>query len=202
MSTSDLCQALLGQYPWKHYFKDSHIITLLSECHRERNTTALWTQSCISLNQHQHTHSLYSCFTLYCIWCQQISLSICAKALTLNPTYCTKRCRGKEDRREALERKRKVLHLVSQWMALCKDFLREDEHVKLFMKVGNMMFHGRGGNWVWAELNMGEMKIDISFQTLYRCVLDDLYVHPALEKDVRELQKLYQLHRRQWVTIW
>ncbi|XP_056299686.1 rap guanine nucleotide exchange factor 5-like isoform X3 [Pseudoliparis swirei] len=80
--------------------------------------------------------------------------------------YCTKRHRGKEDRKEALERKRKVLHLVSQWMALCKDFLWEDEHVKLFMK------------------------------TLYRYVLDDLYEHPALEKDVRELQKLYQPHRR------
>ncbi|XP_034409594.1 rap guanine nucleotide exchange factor 5-like isoform X2 [Cyclopterus lumpus] len=76
--------------------------------------------------------------------------------------YCTKRYRGKE----ALERKRKVLHLVSQWMALCKDFLREDEHVKLFMK------------------------------TLYRYVLDDLNEHPMLEKDVRELKKLYQLHRR------
>lgn len=80
--------------------------------------------------------------------------------------YCTKRYRGKEDRKEALERKRKVLHLVSQWMALCKDFLREDEHVKVFMK------------------------------SLYRYVLEDLYEHPALEKDVRELQKLYQLHRR------
>ncbi|XP_044063464.1 rap guanine nucleotide exchange factor 5-like isoform X1 [Siniperca chuatsi] len=83
--------------------------------------------------------------------------------------YCTKRYRGKEDRKEALERKRKVLHLVSQWMALCKDFLTEDEHVKLFMK------------------------------TLYRHVLDDLYEQPALEKDVRELQKLYQLHRRHTV---
>ncbi|XP_037310072.2 rap guanine nucleotide exchange factor 5-like isoform X1 [Pungitius pungitius] len=80
--------------------------------------------------------------------------------------YCTKRYRGKEDRKEALERKRKVLHLVSQWMALCKGFLREDEHVKLFTK------------------------------TLYRYVLDDLYEHPFLEKDVSELQKLYQLHRR------
>uniref|UniRef100_UPI0037E6FA35 rap guanine nucleotide exchange factor 5-like isoform X1 n=1 Tax=Semicossyphus pulcher TaxID=241346 RepID=UPI0037E6FA35 len=80
--------------------------------------------------------------------------------------YCSKRYRGKEDRKEALERKRKVLHLVSQWMSLCRDFLREDEHVKLFMK------------------------------TLYRYVLDDLYEHPALEKDVRELQQLYQLHRR------
>ncbi|XP_051263771.1 rap guanine nucleotide exchange factor 5-like isoform X1 [Dicentrarchus labrax] len=83
--------------------------------------------------------------------------------------YCTKRYKGKEDRKETLERKRKVLHLVSQWMALCKDFLREDEHVKLFMK------------------------------TLYHYVLDDLYEHPALEKDVRELQKLYQLHRRHTV---
>nr|XP_046254744.1 rap guanine nucleotide exchange factor 5-like isoform X2 [Scatophagus argus] len=83
--------------------------------------------------------------------------------------YCTKRYRGKEDRKEALERKQKVLHLVSQWMSLCKDFLREDEHVKLFMK------------------------------TLCRYVLDDLYEHPALEKDVRELQKLYQLHRRHTV---
>ncbi|KAF1387800.1 hypothetical protein PFLUV_G00083700 [Perca fluviatilis] len=83
--------------------------------------------------------------------------------------YCTKRYRGKEDRKEALERKQKVLHLVSQWMALCKDFLREDEHVKLFMK------------------------------SLYRYILDDLYEHPALETDVRELQKLYQLHRRHTV---
>ncbi|XP_034730583.1 rap guanine nucleotide exchange factor 5-like isoform X2 [Etheostoma cragini] len=83
--------------------------------------------------------------------------------------YCTKRYRGKEDRKEVLERKQKVLHLVSQWMALCKDFLREDEHVKRFMK------------------------------TLYRYVLDDLYEHPALETDVRELQKLYQLHRRDTV---
>ncbi|XP_032374941.1 rap guanine nucleotide exchange factor 5b isoform X1 [Etheostoma spectabile] len=83
--------------------------------------------------------------------------------------YCTKRYRGKEDRKEALERKQKVLHLVSQWMALCKDFLREDEHVKRFMK------------------------------TLYRSVLDDLYEHPALETDVRELQKQYQLHRRHTV---
>ncbi|XP_061572627.1 rap guanine nucleotide exchange factor 5-like isoform X1 [Cololabis saira] len=80
--------------------------------------------------------------------------------------YCAKRHKGKEDRKEALERKQKLLHLVSQWMSLCKDFLREDEHVKLFMK------------------------------TLYRYMLDDLFEHPALEKDVGELQRLYQLHRR------
>uniref|UniRef100_A0A3P8SXE6 Rap guanine nucleotide exchange factor 5 n=1 Tax=Amphiprion percula TaxID=161767 RepID=A0A3P8SXE6_AMPPE len=71
-----------------------------------------------------------------------------------------------QDRKEVLERKQKLLHLASQWMSLCKDFLREDEHVKLFMK------------------------------TLYRYVLEDSYEHPALEKDVGELQKLYQLHRR------
>lgn len=56
------------------------------------------------------------------------------------------------------------------------------------------------GTRAWAEVNMGKIKIDISFQTLCRYVLDDLYEHPALETDVRELQKLYQLHRRQWVT--
>lgn len=59
-------------------------------------------------------------------------------------TYCTKRCRGKEEGKEALYRKRKVLHLVSQWSSLYKDFLREEEHVKLFMKVNfklQMTFH-------------------------------------------------------------
>ncbi|KAF6739792.1 Rap guanine nucleotide exchange factor 5 [Oryzias melastigma] len=80
--------------------------------------------------------------------------------------YYTKRRRGMEDPKEALERKQKVLHLVSQWMSRCKDFLREDQHVKIFMK------------------------------TLYRHVLSDLYEHPALEKELGELQKLYQLHRR------
>ncbi|XP_054638913.1 rap guanine nucleotide exchange factor 5-like isoform X3 [Dunckerocampus dactyliophorus] len=83
--------------------------------------------------------------------------------------YCCKRCRVKEQAMEALERKQKVVHLVSQWMQLCRDFLREDEHVKLFMK------------------------------TLYRYMVDDIYEHPALEGDVRELQKLYQLHRRNTV---
>uniref|UniRef100_A0A672GEA3 Rap guanine nucleotide exchange factor 5 n=1 Tax=Salarias fasciatus TaxID=181472 RepID=A0A672GEA3_SALFA len=80
--------------------------------------------------------------------------------------YCTKRQRGKEEQKENLERKQKLLHLVSQWMCLCRDFLREDEHVKVFLK------------------------------TLYRYVLDDVYEHPALEKDVGELQRVYQLHRR------
>uniref|UniRef100_A0A3B5KSU2 Uncharacterized protein n=1 Tax=Xiphophorus couchianus TaxID=32473 RepID=A0A3B5KSU2_9TELE len=68
-----------------------------------------------------------------------------------------------EDMKEVLERKQKVLHLVWHWMSLCKEFLREDEHVKVFLK------------------------------SLYRYVFDDLYEHPALEKDVMELQKFYQL---------
>ncbi|XP_030644944.1 rap guanine nucleotide exchange factor 5 [Chanos chanos] len=74
--------------------------------------------------------------------------------------YCTKRCRGKEEGKEALYRKRKVLHLVCQWSSLYKDFLREEEHVKLFMK------------------------------TLYRYVLEDVYEFPTLEKDLKEFQKL------------
>lgn len=149
--------------------------------------------------QHKHTRGLKLASILCLVWCQQIWLSICAKALTSHPTYCTKRCRAKEDGREAPERKRKVLHLVSQWMALCRDFLREDEHVKVFMKVREHDVPRKAWNGVWAETNVEGMKTDISFQTLYRCVLDDLYAHPALEKDVRELQKLHQPHRRQWV---
>ncbi|XP_062322707.1 rap guanine nucleotide exchange factor 5-like isoform X1 [Osmerus eperlanus] len=83
--------------------------------------------------------------------------------------YCCKRYRSKEDGKEALARKRRVLHLVSQWTTLYRDFLREDEHVKLFMK------------------------------SLYRYVLDDLYEYPSLEKDLRDLQKLLRLHRRHTV---
>ncbi|MGH0148391.1 UNVERIFIED_CONTAM: hypothetical protein FKN15_039513 [Acipenser sinensis] len=75
--------------------------------------------------------------------------------------------RGKEETSDALFRKRKVLHLVSQWTALYRDVLRDDEHVKLFIK------------------------------TLYRYVLDDLYEYPSLEKDLKEFQKLLRIHRRQ-----
>ncbi|XP_035282003.1 rap guanine nucleotide exchange factor 5b isoform X2 [Anguilla anguilla] len=83
--------------------------------------------------------------------------------------YCSKRFRGKEEGKEALYRKRKVLHLVSQWSALYRDFLRDDEQVKLFMK------------------------------TLYRYALDDLYEYPSLEKDLKEFQKLLRMHRRHTV---
>ncbi|XP_069050833.1 rap guanine nucleotide exchange factor 5 isoform X2 [Lepisosteus oculatus] len=83
--------------------------------------------------------------------------------------YCSKRYRSKEESQEALFRKRKVLHLVSQWTALYRDVLREEEHVKLFMK------------------------------TLYRYVLDDLYEYPTLEKDLKEFQKLLRMHRRHTV---
>ncbi|XP_041104918.1 rap guanine nucleotide exchange factor 5-like isoform X2 [Polyodon spathula] len=83
--------------------------------------------------------------------------------------YCSKRYRGKEETSDALFRKRKVLHLVSQWTALYRDVLREDEQVKLFIK------------------------------TLYRYVLDDLYEYPTLEKDLTEFQKLLRIHRRHTV---
>uniref|UniRef100_A0A8C7KPL3 Rap guanine nucleotide exchange factor 5 n=1 Tax=Oncorhynchus kisutch TaxID=8019 RepID=A0A8C7KPL3_ONCKI len=73
---------------------------------------------------------------------------------------------GCEEGKEVLDRKRQVLHLVTQWTTLYRDFLREDEHVKLFMK------------------------------TLYRFLLDDLYEYPTLEKEQKDLQKLLRLHRR------
>lgn len=71
---------------------------------------------------------------------------------SLNPesTYCTKRCRVKNGR-EALERKRKVLYLVSQWMELCNDFLRDDERVKLFMKVRDGAFAPKIRTLNWNE---------------------------------------------------
>ncbi|XP_045565465.1 rap guanine nucleotide exchange factor 5 isoform X3 [Salmo salar] len=83
--------------------------------------------------------------------------------------YSSKRVhgQGQEDGKEALYRKRKVLHLVAHWTRLYKDFLREDEHIKAFMK------------------------------TLSRCVLEDLYEFPSLEKDMKEFQKL--LRRRHTV---
>uniref|UniRef100_A0A1A7XZ87 Rap guanine nucleotide exchange factor (GEF) 5 n=1 Tax=Iconisemion striatum TaxID=60296 RepID=A0A1A7XZ87_9TELE len=81
--------------------------------------------------------------------------------------YSSARCRGQEEGKDALFRKRKVLRLVSQWSRLYKDFLKEEEDVRSFMK------------------------------TLYRCVLEDLYEFPTLEKDLKEFQKL--LRRRHTV---
>ncbi|XP_046703161.1 rap guanine nucleotide exchange factor 5-like [Silurus meridionalis] len=83
--------------------------------------------------------------------------------------YCLKRGRMKEEAKETLLRKRKVLHLLSQWIALCHDTLQEGEHTKVFMKM------------------------------LYRYVLDDLYEYPTLEKEVKELQKLLRMQRRHTV---
>ncbi|XP_017281219.1 rap guanine nucleotide exchange factor 5 [Kryptolebias marmoratus] len=81
--------------------------------------------------------------------------------------YSSARCRGQEEGKDTLFRKRKVLRLVSHWSRLYKDFLKEEEHVRSFMK------------------------------TLYRCVLEDLYEFPTLEKDLKEFQKL--LRRRHTV---
>ncbi|XP_072536748.1 rap guanine nucleotide exchange factor 5b [Salminus brasiliensis] len=83
--------------------------------------------------------------------------------------YCLKRGRTREDGSETLERKQKVLHLLSHWSSLCRNTLQEDEHTKLFMK------------------------------TLYRYVLDDLYEYPTLETELKELQKLLRMQRRHTV---
>uniref|UniRef100_A0A673FYD2 Rap guanine nucleotide exchange factor 5-like n=1 Tax=Sinocyclocheilus rhinocerous TaxID=307959 RepID=A0A673FYD2_9TELE len=74
--------------------------------------------------------------------------------------YPSDRSKTSSRGKEALFRKRKVLHLVSQWSTLYKDFLREEENIKPFM------------------------------QTLYRYVLEDVYEFPTLEKDLKEFQKL------------
>ncbi|NXP34505.1 RPGF5 factor, partial [Leiothrix lutea] len=112
MTTDDLCQALLRQYPF--------------------------------------TENLLICTLTYC-------------------TYCAKNHQGKEDDSDVSCRKRKVLHLVSQWTSLYKDWLHEDEHLKQFLK------------------------------TIYRNVLDDVYEYPVLEKDLKEFQKILGMHRRHTV---
>ncbi|XP_069852207.1 rap guanine nucleotide exchange factor 5 isoform X1 [Dipodomys merriami] len=83
--------------------------------------------------------------------------------------YSAKKYQGKEENSEAPCRKRKVLHLVSQWIALYKDWLHEDEHSKIFLK------------------------------TIYRNVLDDVYEYPILEKELKEFQKILGMHRRHTV---
>uniref|UniRef100_A0A8C4HIT3 Rap guanine nucleotide exchange factor 5 n=1 Tax=Dicentrarchus labrax TaxID=13489 RepID=A0A8C4HIT3_DICLA len=91
---------------------------------------------------------------------------LCQALLGQYPYYST-RCRGQEEGKDALFRKRKVLQLVSHWSRLYKDFLKEEEHVRSFMK------------------------------TLYRCVLEDLYEFPTLEKDLKEFQKLLRRRHKQ-----
>uniref|UniRef100_A0A672YEY6 Rap guanine nucleotide exchange factor (GEF) 5a n=1 Tax=Sphaeramia orbicularis TaxID=375764 RepID=A0A672YEY6_9TELE len=82
------------------------------------------------------------------------------------------RCRGQEEGKDALFRKRKVLQLVSHWSRLYKDFLKDEEHVRSFMK------------------------------TLYRCVLEDLYEFPTLEKDLKEFQKLLRHSQHLFCAFW
>ncbi|XP_019390016.1 PREDICTED: rap guanine nucleotide exchange factor 5 [Crocodylus porosus] len=83
--------------------------------------------------------------------------------------YCAKNLQGKEENSDVPCRKRKVLHLVSQWTSLYKDWLHEDEHLKQFLK------------------------------TIYRNVLDDVYEYPILEKELKEFQKILGMHRRHTV---
>ncbi|XP_072507000.1 rap guanine nucleotide exchange factor 5 isoform X2 [Notamacropus eugenii] len=83
--------------------------------------------------------------------------------------YSAKKYQGKEENSDVPRRKRKVLHLVSQWIGLYKDWLPEDEPSKMFLK------------------------------TIYRNVLDDIYEYPVLEKELKELQKILGMHRRHTV---
>ncbi|XP_007642525.2 rap guanine nucleotide exchange factor 5 isoform X1 [Cricetulus griseus] len=83
--------------------------------------------------------------------------------------YSAKKYQGEEENSDVPCRKRKVLHLVSQWIALYKDWLHEDEHSKMFLK------------------------------TIYRNVLDDVYEYPILEKELKEFQKILGMHRRHTV---
>uniref|UniRef100_A0A8C2TLE1 Rap guanine nucleotide exchange factor 5 n=1 Tax=Coturnix japonica TaxID=93934 RepID=A0A8C2TLE1_COTJA len=93
---------------------------------------------------------------------------LCQALLRQYPFKCCNH-QGKEDDSDVSCRKRKVLHLVSQWTSLYKDWLHEDEHLKQFLK------------------------------TIYRNVLDDVYEYPILEKELKEFQKILGMHRRHTV---
>ncbi|KAM3821935.1 rap guanine nucleotide exchange factor 5 [Vipera latastei] len=95
---------------------------------------------------------------------------LCQALLRQYPSlYCAKNHQDKDEIVDVPCRKQKVLHLVSHWTSLYKDWLHEDEHLKQFLK------------------------------TLYRNVLDDVYEYPILEKDMKEFQKLLGMHRRHTV---
>eukprot|EP00069_Balaena_mysticetus_P007959 bmy_19543T0 len=96
---------------------------------------------------------------------------LCQALLRQYPSLTSGCCKyqGKEENSDVPCRKRKVLHLVSQWIALYKDWLHEDEHSKMFLK------------------------------TIYRNVLDDVYEYPILEKELKEFQKILGMHRRHTV---
>ncbi|KAG9333156.1 hypothetical protein JZ751_013414, partial [Albula glossodonta] len=78
--------------------------------------------------------------------------------------YCIKRCGGKEAHCDALSRKRKALHLLRQWSAHYRPQLYSDRQAQLCI------------------------------QTMYHCLLEDLCQFPALERNMKDLQKLHHLH--------
>eukprot|EP00073_Rattus_norvegicus_P047543 XP_017449728.1 PREDICTED: rap guanine nucleotide exchange factor 5 isoform X1 [Rattus norvegicus] len=125
--------------------------------------------------QHKETETLLDDFLLtYTVFMTTDDL---CQALLRH--YSAKKYQGEEENSDVPCRKRKVLHLVSQWISLYKDWLHEDEHSKMFLK------------------------------TIYRNVLDDVYEYPILEKELKEFQKILGMHRRQlggggeqmWLTL-
>ncbi|KAJ1100502.1 hypothetical protein NDU88_005587 [Pleurodeles waltl] len=149
MTTNDFCQALLQQYPfiatWLHG-KESRSLVNVCEARAKRKGTQT---------------SLFSKVVAHCYYIVRH---------TVNGACDEKgKYEGKGDSSEALCTKRKVLHLVSEWTTLYKDWLHDDEHSKLFLK------------------------------TLYRYVLDDVFEYPILEKDLKEFQKALRMHRRHTV---
>nr|BAC26736.1 unnamed protein product [Mus musculus] len=115
--------------------------------------------------QHKETETLLDDFLLtYTVFMTTDDL---CQALLRH--YSAKKYQGEEENSDVPCRKRKVLHLVSQWISLYKDWLHEDEHSKMFLK------------------------------TIYWNVLDDVYEYPILEKELKEFQKILGVYRRHTV---
>ncbi|XP_036013266.1 rap guanine nucleotide exchange factor 5 isoform X2 [Mus musculus] len=80
--------------------------------------------------QHKETETLLDDFLLtYTVFMTTDDL---CQALLRH--YSAKKYQGEEENSDVPCRKRKVLHLVSQWISLYKDWLHEDEHSKMFLK--------------------------------------------------------------------
>lgn len=168
MSTSDLCQALLGQYPY-------------------RNTEIVFNLSLSSGSSDHHQHWFHSC---------SISIITCAACWGLNPwlhlLYQALQGEGGWEGGPGEETQGPVPGVAMDGAV---------QRLPAWRRARQALHEGKRRGVAPKKSESERVKTDVSFQNLCSYVLDDLFEHPALEKDVRELQKVYMLHRRQWVTV-
>lgn len=90
---------------------------------------------------------LYSCFILYCILCQQISITICAKALTESHLLH----QAKQSERGQEGGSGEETESPAPGVTVDGSLQRFPEGRRACQTVhegGKKMFYGKGGNWV------------------------------------------------------